>query len=307
MVDMVEGKAGMMAGVSARRATAIGAGALLLWSTLALLTTLTGPIPPFETEAVAFAVGGLTGIVWMTARGRSPLAALRQPPAAWILGVGGLFGYHFLFFLALKSAPAAEANLINYLWPLLIVLFAGLLPGERLGRRQVLGALVGLAGTVLLVTRGQGVHVDPAYLPGFLAAAGAAITWGAYSALSRLLGAVPTDAVAFFCLATAALSALCHAALEVTVVPDAGQAALLGLMGLGPVGAAFFVWDIGMKKGDIHTLGALSYATPLMSTLLLILAGRAQPSWVVAAACALIIAGAVIASWNARRGAAEGL
>ncbi|MDE1149421.1 MAG: EamA family transporter [Azospirillaceae bacterium] len=283
-----------------RRATLIGAGAILLWATLALLTTLTGPIPPFETEAVAFAVGGLTGIVAMVARGRSPLAAVKQPPAAWALGVGGLFGYHFLYFLSLKSAPAAEANLINYLWPLLIVLFAGLLPGERLGRRQVLGACVGLAGTVLLVTGGQGVHVDPAYLPGFLAAAGAAVTWGAYSTLSRLLGSVPTDAVAFFCLGTAVLSAVCHVALEVTVVPDAGQWALLALMGLGPVGAAFFAWDIGMKRGDIHTLGALSYATPLMSTLLLILAGRAQPSWVVAASCLLIITGAVIASRRPR-------
>ncbi|WP_252181174.1 DMT family transporter [Azospirillum sp. B4] len=298
---MVEDPARGDTGMTRARATAIGAVAIALWATLALLTTLTGPIPPFETEAVAFAVGGLTGIAWMAARGRSPLAALRQPPAAWALGVGGLFGYHFLYFLALKSAPAAEANLINYLWPLLIVLFAGLLPGERLGRRQVLGACVGLAGTVLLVTGGRGLSVDTAYLPGFLAAAGAAVTWGAYSALSRLLGAVPTDAVAFFCLATAALSALCHAVMEVTVMPDAGQWALLALMGLGPVGAAFFVWDIGMKKGDIHTLGAASYATPLMSTLLLILAGRAQPSGVVAASCALIIAGAVIASWKGRR------
>ncbi|TWB45497.1 aromatic amino acid exporter YddG [Nitrospirillum pindoramense] len=301
MVDTAADDRVAAGGTAARRATLIGAGAILLWSTLALLTTLTGPIPPFETEAVAFAVGGLIGIVWMMARGRSPWAALRQPPVAWVLGVGGLFGYHFLYFLALKSAPAAEANLINYLWPLLIVLFAGLLPGERLGRRQLAGALVGLAGTGLLVTGGRGLSVDPAYLPGFLAAAGAAVTWGAYSTLSRLLGAVPTDAVAFFCLATAALSALCHGALEATVVPDAGQWTLLALMGLGPVGAAFFVWDIGMKKGDIHTLGALSYATPLLSTLLLILAGRAQASGVVAASCLLIIAGAVIASWKPRR------
>ncbi|TWB09194.1 EamA domain-containing membrane protein RarD [Nitrospirillum amazonense] len=295
------GEAVAAGGMTARRATLIGASAILLWSTLALLTTLTGPIPPFEIEAVAFAVAGVLGIAWMAARGRSPWMALRQPPIAWLLGVGGLFGYHFLYFLALKSAPAAEANLINYLWPLLIVLFAGLLPGERLGRRPVLGALVGLAGTGLLVTGGRGIAIDPAYLPGFLAAAAAAVTWGAYSTLSRLLGAVPTDAVAFFCLATAALSALCHWGLEATVVPDAGQWALLALMGLGPVGAAFFVWDIGMKKGDIHTLGALSYATPLMSTLLLILAGRAQPSGVVAASCLLIIAGAVIASWKPRR------
>lgn len=286
----------MQTDTSRRRATAIGASAIILWATLALLTTLTRAIPPFETEAVAFAVGGLTGVLWMLARGRSITHAVRQPPRAWALGVGGLFGYHFLFFLALKTAPAAAANLINYLWPLLIVVFAGLLPGERLGRRQITGAAVGLCGTVLLVTGGRGLTVDAAALPGFLAAAGAAVTWAAYSVLSRRLGSVPTDSVAFFCLVTAALSLLAHLAWEATVAPSALELATLVLMGAGPVGAAFFVWDIGVKRGDIHTLGAVSYLTPLLSTLLLILAGQAAPTWAVAAACLAIIGGAVIAS-----------
>lgn len=286
----------MQTDTSRRRATAIGASAIILWATLALLTTLTRAIPPFETEAVAFAVGGLTGVLWMLARGRSITHAVRQPPRAWALGVGGLFGYHFLFFLALKTAPAAAANLINYLWPLLIVVFAGLLPGERLGRRQITGAAVGLCGTVLLVTGGRGLTVDAAALPGFLAAAGAAVTWAAYSVLSRRLGSVPTDSVAFFCLATAGLSLLAHLAWESTVAPSALELATLVLMGAGPVGAAFFVWDIGVKRGDIHTLGAVSYLTPLLSTLLLILAGQAAPTWAVAAACLAIIGGAVIAS-----------
>ncbi|HYC05278.1 MAG TPA: DMT family transporter [Azospirillaceae bacterium] len=280
-----------------RRNTLVGASAILLWATLALLTAIAGPVPPFQMTAMAFGVGGLMGLLVMLATGRRPLAALRQPPRVWLLGVSGLFGYHFLYFLALQSAPAVEANLVNYLWPLMIVLFAGLLPGERLGLPQLLGALLGLAGTVLLVTRGQGLSLDLQYLPGYLAALGCAVTWGAYSVLTRRYGEAPTESVAFFCLATSGLAALCHLTFETTVWPQGAAAwAATAAMGIGPLGAAFFVWDVGVKRGDIHALGAISYVTPLLSTLLLILAGRAEGAWSVWAACALIIGGAVVAA-----------
>lgn len=286
-----------------RRATLIGGTAILIWSTLALLTALAGPVPPFLLVALSFGLGGLVSLIIIVITGRPVTIALRQPLPVWLLGIGGLFGYHFLYFLALQTAPAAEANLINYLWPLLIVLFAGLLPGERLGRPQVMGAAAGLAGTLLLVTGGKGVSIQAEYLPGYLAAVACAVTWAGYSVLSRRFGAVPTEIVAFFCLATALLAVPCHLLFEQTVWPADGWAwATIAAMGAGPVGLAFFVWDHGVKRGDIQTLGALSYATPLLSTGLLIMAGRATLSLPVLGACVLIVGGAFIASGKLRRG-----
>lgn len=286
-----------------RRATLTGATAILMWATLALLTALAGPVPPFLLVALSFGLGGLVSLIIIAATGRPLAIALRQPLPVWLLGIGGLFGYHFLYFLALQTAPAAEANLINYLWPLLIVLFAGLLPGERLGRPQLAGAAAGLAGTLLLVTGGKGVSVQADYLPGYLAAVACAVTWAGYSVLNRRLGAVPTEIVAFFCLGTALLAIPCHLLFEQTVWPAGpGAWATIAAMGIGPVGLAFFVWDHGVKRGDIQTLGALSYATPLLSTGLLILAGRAALTLPVLGACALIVGGAVIASSRLRRG-----
>jgi drug/metabolite transporter (DMT)-like permease len=281
---------------AARRATLVGGGAILLWSTLASLTALAGPIPPFQLVAMTMAVGGSAGLAAAALAGRRPLAAWRQPARAWALGVGGLFGYHALYFLALQTAPVAEANLLNYLWPLLIVLFAGLLPGERLGPWQFAGALAGLAGTALLVTGGGRVALDPAFAGGYGAALACAVVWGGYSVLSRRLGAVPTDAVSGFCLAAALLALTCHLALEPTRWP-AGPAAwaVVAAMGLGPMGAAFFLWDHGVKRGDIQALGALSYATPLLSTLALLALGLAAPGWGVWQAALLIVAGAVLA------------
>jgi drug/metabolite transporter (DMT)-like permease len=221
---------------------------------------------------------------------------LRQPPLAWIVGVGGLFGYHALYFLALRFAPPAEAGLLNYLWPLLIVMFSALLPGERLAPHHVIGALLGLAGTVLLFAGNSGGFA-PGQVPGLVAAFVAAFVWAAYSVMSRRLRSVPTDAVAGFCLATALLAAAVHAVVEVTVWPDTvAQWLAIAALGIGPVGAAFYAWDIGMKRGDIRVLGAASYATPLLSTAFLILAGFARPSAGIAIAALLIAGGGLIAA-----------
>lgn len=284
---------------SPRAATAVGLIAIGLWSLLAVLTTLVGPIPPFQLTAMSIGLGGLAGLAVV---GRQPggLASLRQPPLIWLHGVIGIFGYHALFFTALRLAPAAEANLINYLWPLLIVLFSAFLPGGGLRRHHVTGALLGLTGVLALVVgRGGlgGEAIRAEHLLGYAAALGCAVTWSAYSVSSRLFPTVPTGAVAGFCLATAGLAGVCHLAFETTVWP-AGLIPWLAIaaMGLGPVGLAFYVWDIGMKKGDVRVLGAASYATPVLSTAILVLAGQAAMSGALVLASLLIVSGALVAS-----------
>lgn len=276
------------------QATLIGATAVLMWSSLVLLTTWTGAVPPVQLVAMAFTLAAaLTGAKWLVWR-QDPRIFLRQPARVWALGVGGLFGYHFLYFLALRLAPPIEASLINYLWPVLIVVFSAMLPGERLRWFHLAGAALGLVGTVLLVSRGGPIGLDARHLAGDLSALAAALTWAAYSVASRRFGQVPTDAVGGFCAATAALAWLVHFAWEPTVWPVGLQWLAVAGLGLGPLGAAFFVWDYGVKHGDIRALGVFSYATPLLSTLLLIVAGRAQASAPVLLACALVVGGAAL-------------
>ena len=280
-------------------ATLVGLGAIALWSVLALLTASAGAIPPFELAALTFSVGGGLGLVYAAARGR--LAALIQPWPVWAVGIGGLFGYHALYFAALNRAPPAEASLIAYLWPLLIVLFSALLPGERLRARHLAGAALGFAGAATLFAGKAGgfslAAIDPRVLSGYGLALACAFVWSSYSVLSRRLKAAPTEAVAGFCLATAALAALCHFAFETTIAPagPAQWAAIVGL-GLGPVGLAFYVWDFGVKHGDIRLLGVAAYAAPVLSTLILVAAGFAPATLSLGAACALIVGGAVVAT-----------
>ena len=277
------------------KATLIGFTAILMWSFLALMTAASGTMPPFQLSAIPFAIGSLPGILLFIARPER-LKELRQPPKVWLAGVGGLFGYHFLYFTALRNAPAVEAGLIAYLWPLFIVVGSALLPGEKLGWHHIIGALCGLAGTVLIIGK-NGFAFDPAYSLGYFTAFLCAFTWAAYSLVSRKFEAVSTDVVTGFCLATSLLSLVCHLLLEATVWPDttAQWAAVVGL-GLLPVGLAFYVWDYGVKNGDIQILGASSYAAPLLSTLILILFGYGELSVRIGLSCLLITGGAVLAA-----------
>ena len=277
------------------RATLIGFCAVLLWALLALFTVGSAPTPPFLLNTLCFALGGTLGLIWTAATGA--LGRLRHVPLrVYVFGTLGLFGYHALYFSALRLAPAAEAGLIAYLWPLLIVVLSGLLPGETLRRGHVIGAVLGFAGAALIIT-GGGTGFSAQHMPGYALAVLCALTWASYSVLSRRVGAVPTASVAVFCLASAALSLPLHLVLEETVLPSTtlGWAAIAGL-GLGPVGLAFYVWDIGVKQGDIQLLGTASYAAPLLSTLVLVVAGVAAPSYVLLWAALLITGGAVIAA-----------
>lgn len=275
------------------KATLIGFSAVLMWSLLALFTIGSAPVPPLLLNAICFGIGGLIGLVWTARQGFGVLRGISWKVYAF--GTIGLFGYHLLYFTAFRLSPTAETGLIAYLWPLFIVLLSGLLPGEQLRAPHVVGALIAFAGAAVIVL-GRGGEGDGSVL-GLGLAFLCALTWAGYSVLSRRLGAVPTESVTVFCLATAALSVVSHLALEETVWPADGMgwAAVLAL-GIGPVGAAFFTWDIGMKRGDIQLLGVASYAAPLLSTLALVAAGIARPTWTIALAAMLIAGGAALAA-----------
>lgn len=301
-----DGPAPLSASRQVRAATFLGFGAIVLWSSLALLTALSGTMPPFQLAAITFLIGGLAGASTWLVRPQAA-RALRQPWPVWALGVGGLFGYHALYFAALRLAPPAEAGLINYLWPLLIVLFATLLAGERLRLTVIVGALLGLGGVIVLfLGRGGALMVEARYVAGYTCAFAAAFVWAIYSVLSRKVAEVPTDAVVGFCLVTAALAAACHLAFETTIWPVNGLqwAAVIGL-GIGPVGAAFYLWDHGVKRGDLPLLGVLSYVAPVLSTLLLVLGGVAGATWTLAVSCVLIVIGALVASLKPRAPVAD--
>jgi len=282
--------------MTSRTATATGFVAILLWSTLALFTAMSGRVPPFQLVGMTFVIGGLFVLAIAAARGRLHLA--RPTPASFLLGLYGPFGDTALYYAAVKTAPAAEANLIHYLWPLLIVLFAALLPGGGLKLRHLIGALIGLVATAALISGSLGSGGAGIQLGHVLAGLGAFV-WASYSVLSRRFAGVPSESLAITMLGCAIPAFACHLAFETTLwAPSAVEWGGVFGLGLGSIGLAFICWDVGMKKGDVSLLGVASYAAPVLSTVVLVIAGYAPASWLLAISCVLIVVGALVASFG---------
>ncbi|HEY0629582.1 MAG TPA: EamA family transporter [Sphingomicrobium sp.] len=282
-----------------RKATLIGALAVLMWGTLAALTVSLREVPPFQLLAMAFGVAFVSGSLWLLASGGPRRFALMiQPLPFWLLAIAGLFAYHALYFIALRLAPAAEANLINYLWPLLIVLLSALIPsGGRLRAAQLAGATMGLVGTALLIGGGGALGAESGSFWGYAAALSCALAWSSYSVLNRRFAEVPSEAMIGVCGAVALLGLTAHLLLEsATVCPTGGEWLAVAAMGVGPLGLAFLAWDHGTKHGELPVLGTLAYGAPVLSTLLLVTLGLASPTPELCIACALVVGGAWIAT-----------
>jgi drug/metabolite transporter (DMT)-like permease len=289
-------------------ATAFGLVAVALWSMLAAITTSLSAIPPFQLVAMSFALASLAGFAWAAVTGESLSALARVPWGYWLLGLYGLFGYHAAYFFALQNAPPIEANLINYFWPLLIVLLSAFLPlrhgGHPLRRWHVAGALLGFAGVVVIIAGGAAGSLGSGQIKGYAAAAAAALIWSSYSVASRFFANVPTLAVMGTSAATAIIAAVVSSKFETAVWPAAPlQWLALLLQGLGPVGLAFYFWDGAMKHGHLRFVGVVSYATPLLSTLVLVATGLAEASPRLWLAAVLVTAGAALGGrelWSKR-------
>ena len=268
-------------------------GAIALWGTLAALGVALAHVPPFLLTGLALCVGGLLALPLS----RFEVSRWRVPLPTLALGVGGLFGFHFLLFMALRLAPPVQANLINYLWPLFMVLLSPwLLPGMRLQAVHIAAALLGFAGAALVILgdpAGAGQQAG-GWSWGYLLALMSALVWAGYSLLTRRVPHFPTAAIGGFALVSGLLSLLCHALLEPAVALTGRDMLLIGALGLGPMGAAFFLWDMALKRGDTRQIGILSYLTPLASTGMLVLVGDRAFTWNIGLAALMIVGAALL-------------
>lgn len=270
-------------------------GAIALWSSLAALGVALAHVPPFLLTGLALLVGSVIALPLS----RFDLRQWRVPAKTLALGVYGLFGFHFLLFIALRYAPPVQANLVNYLWPLGIVVMAPLfLPGVALTGRHVVAAVLGFAGAALAILgRGEGGEMA-VWAWGYLPAAGSAFIWASYSLLTKRVRAFPTAAIGSFALVSGALALMCHALLEPATALSTRDWALIAVLGLGPLGGAFFLWDAALKRGDARQIGVLSFLTPLLSTVTLLWLREEPFSASVALAALMIVAAAVLATWK---------
>jgi drug/metabolite transporter (DMT)-like permease len=266
-------------------------GAIFLWASLASLATLLSNIPPFLLTGIGLIVGALVSLPSL----RSGITPWKIPVKTLLIGVYGLFGYHFMLFLALQTAPAVEANLVNYLWPLLIVLLSPIFTKSlSLNFRYVLAAVSGFAGAVLAITSGgSGVGFSSIEV-GYFFALAAAVIWATYSLATTKVPSFPTPAIGLFALASGVLAIGAHFLFEPAASISTTDWLLLLVLGVGPLGGAFYLWDAALKIGDPRRIGLLAFLTPLLSTALLVVVSGNSLSWQLLLATGLIVGGALL-------------
>jgi len=267
-------------------------GAIFLWASLASLATLLSNIPPFLLTGIGLIIGALVSIPSL----RFELTPWKIPLKTLLIGVYGLFGYHFMLFLALQTAPAVEANLVNYLWPLLIVLLSPIFTKSlSLNFRYVLAAFSGFAGAVLAITYNGSTLESLSVEVGYFFALAAAVIWATYSLATTKVPRFPTPAIGLFALVSGVLAIGAHFLFEPAASISTADWFLLLVLGVGPLGGAFYLWDAALKIGDPRRIGLLAFLTPLLSTVLLVLVSGKPLSWQLLISAALIIGGAFFA------------
>jgi len=232
--------------------------------------------------------------------GTIKIRSWRVPLRVFAVGVISLFGYQYLYFSAFQHAPAVEVNLINYLWPLFIVLFSPLyLRDFSLRRSHIWGAAVGFLGASLIVTGGS-LGLRLVNMEGYLYAFGAALVWSSYSLIIKRLPSFPASAVSGFLLTSGIVALATYFFIDRSSQADVSLSSrdwlYLLMLGAGPQGTAIITWNIALQRGDPRIIGSLAYLTPLFSTLILALFGRGHLTWITWVAMVLILIGTVISS-----------
>lgn len=221
------------------------------------------------------ATGALTVALLQALRGR-PLAGLVRLPARVV--IAGFFGVALytvmiaVAFVTAREEELGQVNLLNYLWPIWIVLLSQALLGERRSVFVIAGALLGFAGVVL--ARGaEGILRPPHdWLPHLLSFVGGFL-WALYCVLLRRWR-IPEEqggTALHFCLCAVLAALLASWRGEWDRVaqtdPEAVYWVLFG--GVGPVGLGYHWWEIGMKRGNARLLSLLAYFIPVGSSVVL--------------------------------------
>ena len=266
-------------------------GAVFLWASLATLGAALDHLPPLLITGISLLIGSLIALPLVGFR----VKKMTVSPKILLLGVYGLFGYHVALFAGLQQAPAVQANLVNYLWPLLIVLLAPLfISGAKLTLRLVLAGIAGFLGAGLAIL--SGTQLSGNFEIGYLWAGIAAIIWATYSLGTKRAGNFPTAAVGLFGLVAGALALLVFFATGGSAAISTQDWIWLIALGLGPLGGSFFLWDFALKHGDAQRIGLIAFITPLLSTVMLLIFTGSPLSPLLLLAATLIIGGAALGS-----------
>uniref|UniRef100_A0A0Q9Z2U4 Aromatic amino acid exporter YddG n=1 Tax=Candidatus Berkiella aquae TaxID=295108 RepID=A0A0Q9Z2U4_9GAMM len=286
--------------LTVKRATYMGLGALIMWTVEPLLISEVNGLPIFEVLAIIFFSSFALTALRLTKR-RAWHTVLKQPAFIWLAGLTGICLSDFAYIYGAQYAPIAHVDLIDYLWPCLVVAFTSMLPKERFTPQHIIGALLGLLGIYVLVHHEISLNgFNFNYFIGYLLALFGAVLWGGYSAFSRYFKKVPTEMIGMYCGLGALLCLGLHLKFETFVTPTWTQGSLAVVTGISGAGIAYQLWDYGVKYGDVYLLSTITYVARIAAMALLVMFGKEPLTWSLVIACSLASIGVFISGMDTK-------
>ncbi|MGQ0526609.1 MAG: DMT family transporter [Alphaproteobacteria bacterium] len=271
--------------------TACGVIALIMWAFTSVVLALLSGISTFEIVGAAFFLCfiGMTGSQIVN---KEPIASYWRRPLSeylfWLLGPGL---YTVLLYMAFKMAPPFEVNILNYLWPILLVIFASFMHDVTLNLTRAAGIIAGFSGLFIVTIPPASDNFFDDFNWGHGLALICAVLWSSYSALRKKPN-YPMGFLAPLCFVFSMICFLLDMTFETTVIPNGFQIFLILVLGITRL--SYALWDTAMKSGDIMLLTSLSYFLPLITTLLLVVFGFGTERPLVALGAVLIIGGCLL-------------
>jgi len=260
---------------SMKSATFVGYGSIILWSLSGILTAAVSGVPTFEVLTIAFGISFLLSSLGWSFWGS--YKNLKRPLYTWILGVIGIFGSEAFYVAAFKYAPAAHVDLINSLWPILVVICSIFIPNEKFVARYLVASIIGFFGVYFIIFGNQPwVSIGLSHSLGYLLALVGACFACLYTLTSHRYCDTTIETTTVYAAACTIFSWILHFKFEQTIAPTSMEWMTMIVMGLLTQGLAYILWNHGVRYGNYRLLSILSYSSPIISILLLIIFGFAD-------------------------------
>lgn len=277
-------------------ATGVGCIAILLWSVGALITTTFKNLPSYEIISITLGSASLTLFATIAWQGKWDVFE-KAELFPILLATCAITGLQYFYNEAFKYAPALDADLINYLWPIHLLLLSTILPNERLRMNQLLGAILAFLGImVLLITTTAHSLPGANYVYGCFAALLDGLLWASYMIITRYFKRNPYEMTAVYFGLGALFTLTLHFKYETYVAPTYTQSAGLLTMGVFVIGSAYTLWTYGIKYGNYKLMSVIAYLTPILSVGFLALFRKATLSSSMMLACLLVTLGGTLTS-----------
>ena len=283
--------------------------AVVLWACAPLLVDMVSAVPPFRLATIALFSGAVAALPTALTKRRNRSAAATQVVLStkWKVVIYALvpaliFGAVVCYLAGMGKAPAAEAALITYTWPILFIVLSQWLFHRRIPLPVLLGAGIAFCGAAILLSPGSLTGSVTEHNAGYALALLAACCWALYSWLCQAAPVAITPLMPLlFSIAGAGAATADTLSGSASGMPSS-EALVAGIaLGLGPYGLAMVAWDLALRTGPTALIGSLAYAVPVLAAVLLVVAGIAAPDWRLPAAALLVVAGSVVASIKSGR------